>query len=290
MSHNELTEETEYLAESSTTCPGEDDVLNRSIVEENSTLLSKNIDKHSNGKLTERAEESNNCFRNEEYNENCEKTLQSKMEKNLYPNVLISPSRDHSDIDTDEEDFQMRKMTNHKRNDSGQGSSITDASLNTIQNDLKRLDLTDEEIQGVESDENSCNNLTDSPRALMPCQNPNGRATNNFLDNDDSDILSNIEDGTESALPKARFSASGKSTRLCPDSAASASFDEKDFTDIPLDSPGNKQNMNTYVPRPGLQGGSATSDSTDDLRKPSVTDTKTQSGFRYFSNHMYIHY
>ncbi|XP_065071299.1 TBC1 domain family member 12-like isoform X2 [Rhopilema esculentum] len=176
----------------------------------------------------------------------------------------------------------MRKMTNHKRNDSGQGSSITDASLNTIQNDLKRLDLTDEEIHGVESDENSCNNLTDSPRTLIPCQNPNSGVTNNCLDNDASDTLSNLEDGMESALPKARFSVSGKSTRLGPDSAASASFDEKDFTDIPLDSPGNKQNMNTYAPRPGLQGGSATSDSTDDLRKPSVTDTKTKSGFRLF--------
>ena len=202
-------------------------------------------------------------------------------EKNLYPNVLISPSRDHSDIDTDEEDFQVRNTTSHKRNDSGQGSSIIDSNVNTIQSELKRLELNDEEIPGGDFGGTVADDVSvEFPQKSLDTPSSHSEPItlkSVKLDTDVTEILGDAKN----ALPKPRTS-SGINVSSPVTDVASSSFDDNDFTDIPLDSPGNKQNLNTFAPRlrSGSQGGSVSSEGSDGLHKPNVTDTKPKSGFR----------
>lgn len=267
--------ETECLASSENSSNKDDDALNVSPVEEDSSLLTSNKDKAITGETENPLPKyDNNDYKQEAVDGVNKENSSPKVEKNLYPNILISGSRDHSDIDTDEEDFQMRNLTSHKRNDSGQGSSITDSCTGVVQSDLKRLDLTDEESLAVDSTETSLENGTPVLGSGVPTKEFSS------IDDDVAQILSKIPGGTEEVLGKVRTATLVQNSQGTADANVNASFDENDFTDIPLDSPGTKQNLNTYAPRAGLQGGSTSPDLSDDLRKPCVTDTKSKSGFR----------
>lgn len=276
--------ETECLATSEQSNK-EDDALNTSHVEEGSLLLTDGKEKCLNVDSERQLQIHDGSHYEREPTDDVRKDIiQPKIDKNLYPNVLISGSRDHSDIDTDEEDFQMRNSASHQRNDSGQGSSITDASVNTVTNELRRLDLTDEESVAADSPEASLDNmLVDKVHGSMQSkifETPTKELCPVDLDENVAEILSKIPGEPDEMLGKSRSANHVKGTKNVSSATTDVNFDENDFTDIPLDSPGAKQNLNTYAPRPGLSGESTTPDSSDDLRKPSVTDTKSKSGFR----------
>ena len=285
MTEEDFSTETEHLASSEHGHNKDDDPLSTSCVEEGSSLLKNKNEKFVNGNTDSESHNHDDGHYEDETGKSLkEDTVQSRVEKNLYPNVLISASRDHSDIDTDEEDFQMRNAATHKRNDSGQGSSITDSSANTFQNDFKRLDLTDEESLAADSPENSLDNAVPDGTQNQSENSGQNTPTRDFstvdLDDNVAEIFNKIQEGTDEVLSKARSSTLVANPATNVDASPTSKFDEKDFIDIPLDSPGAKQNLNTYAPRPGLHGGSTSPDLSDDLKKPSVTDTKSKSGFR----------
>ena len=291
MTEEDLYTETEHLASNEHGHNKEEEILNTSFVgfvEEDSSLLTARkancVSEHSEVQ----PHNQNGSVYEDEVETICKATdgLRLRVEKNLYPNVLISTSRDHSDIDSDEEDFQMREAANHRRNDSGQGSSITESNANTNQGDLKKFDLTDEESLVADKNENSTDSIvSDQIHGLGQGKTALSETpTKNFssidLDDNVTEILNEIQEGSDEVFSKARSSTLLGNTASVTDGPLNSNFDEKSFTDIPLDSPGTKQNLNTYAPRPGLPGGSTSLDVSDDLKKPSVTDTKSKSGFR----------
>eukprot|EP00794_Sanderia_malayensis_P005458 gene5458-6141_t len=205
-------------------------------------------------------------------------------ERNLYPNVLVSPSRDHSDIDTDEEDFQLRNFSHHRRNDSGQGSSITDTSINC--NDFKKIDLNDDLPDAEISTEE--NDMLESE--LVSKQK--GKSTNQSvvvggysklpdLDKNVTEVLSKIEEGSAGVLSKTRGSSVLSVKNNLSETALNPELDETDFTDIPLNSPANKGHMNTYAPM-RTDDSSNENEVMGDLRKPSITDNQPKSGLKLF--------
>ena len=282
MSEEDLIVESEHLSSVDGAFPANG---RKSSSAEDASLLSEKLQKISGQDSVEECYKEDDCFHDDK--ENNEHNPQLKQhEKNLYPNVLISPSRDHSDIDTDEEDFQMRNTTtSHKRNDSGQGSSITDSNVNTIQSELKRLELNDEEIPGGDFGGTVADSVSveftqetlDSPSSHPESMSLTMTLKSVELDTDVTEILGDAKN----VLPKPRTS-SGINVSSPVTDVAGSSFDDNDFTDIPLDSPGNKQNLNTFAPRlrSSSQGGSNSSEGSDGLHKPNVTDTKPKSGFR----------
>jgi hypothetical protein len=69
------------------------------------------------------------------------KDVKRTLHANLYPNVVVNQSNDGSDIDSDEEDFHLRM---HRRNDSGQGSSVeTSSTVSTNQAELYQVELNE---------------------------------------------------------------------------------------------------------------------------------------------------
>jgi len=289
MTEESLFTETEHIAINVSGQSKDEEMLNTSCVEEDISLLTVKSEKY--------AAESPGVQTHGLGSDHCEEevgslvkmdAVQCRVEKNLYPNVLISASRDHSDIDSDEEDYRMRKAASHRRNDSGQGSSITDSSVNTCQADFKKLDLTDEESIGVDISENSTENANSDTTQHLDLNRVNGSETptRDFtsinLDDNVAEILNKMQEENDSVLSKARSSTLLGNAATVTDGSQNSHFDEQSFIDIPLDSPGTKQNLNTYAPRPGLHGGSTSPDLSDDLKKPSVTDTKSKSGFRLF--------
>ena len=291
MTEEDLYTETEHLASNEHGHNKEEEVLNTSFVgfveEDSSLLTAKKANFVSENSEVQPHNQNGNIYE-DEMEAVCKVVdgLQLRVEKNLYPNVLISTSRDHSDIDSDEEDFQMREAASHRRNDSGQGSSITESSANTCQGDLKKHDLTDEESLVTDKNENSTDSIVsdlvhglDQSKATL-LETPAKDFSSVDLDDSVTEILNEIQEGSDEVFSKARSSTLVANTASVTDASVSSNFDEKNFIDIPLDSPGTKQNLNTYAPRPGLPGGSASLDMSDDLKKPSVTDTKSKSGFR----------
>ena len=286
MTDDDLYTETEYLASNDHGHHKDEDMLNTSWVEEDSSLLTAKKEKYVNEEPKVQPQNHNNSHSEDEV-EHGSKTndLQLRVQKNLYPNVLVSASRDHSDIDSDEEDFQMRQAASHRRNDSGQGSSITESNMAGCQGDFKRPYLTDEESIVADSSENSIENVMPEARQRLDhcgtagLETPAKEFSSINLDENVAEILNKIQEGSDEVLSKARSSTLLASTNVT-DGSLNSTFDEQSFIDIPLDSPGMKQNLNTYAPRPGLPGGSASTDLSDDLKKPSVTDTKSKPGFR----------
>ena len=207
--------------------------------------------------------------------------LTSTKKRNLYPNVLISPSRDQSDIDTDEEDFQLRASSNHKRNDSGQGSSITDNC-----SELKKIDLNDDENHQDSEEHSEEGNCVNAKVCTKGAAKPDDASFTPVipktpeLDVNLTDVLSKFQEGSEEVLSKARTNSILNVKNAMNDSATNSAFDETDFTDIPLDSPGNKSHMNTYAPRVAACNDSEGQIVSGDLKKPAITDTKRKSALR----------
>lgn len=277
MSEEDLIIESEHLSSVGRGFPASD---RKSSSAEDASLLLGKLQKVPGQDSIEGCYKDDDCFPDDKENDEHLSQLKQQ-EKNLYPNVLISPSRDHSDIDTDEEDFQMRSTTSHKRNDSGQGSSITDSNVSTIQSELKRLELNDEETPSCDFGGIVANDVSvEFPQKTV--DTPSSLSESSTLKSVDLDTdVTEILRDAKNVLPKPRASSVINVSSPVTD-VASSSFDDNDFTDIPLDSPGNKQNLNTFAPRlrSGSQGGNVSSEGSDGLHKPNVTDTKPKSGFR----------
>ena len=157
--------------------------------------------------------------------------------KHLYPQVLVQGSHEFSDIDSDEEDFQLRR---HRKNDSGQGSSVETSSLKSNPpHDFYQVDV---------NYESSLNN-----------------ADNESLDH----VLNDSDFSLNDPLPTTRRHSS-LTTRT---DGTKNLLSNSSFTDIPLNGPSNKA-VNTYTP-PISQGKETLE---PPLKPPSVTDVPSKQG------------
>eukprot|EP00111_Clytia_hemisphaerica_P016153 TCONS_00047804-protein len=164
--------------------------------------------------------------------------------KHLYPQVLVQGSHEFSDIDSDEEDFQLRR---HRKNDSGQGSSVETSSLKSNPHDFYQVDISFDETL-------DCNSIEDS------------EALDHVL-NDPDFSLNNI------AQSHQRRHSSFTSRRTVD---LSNEDSEIDFTDIPLNTPSPAKAVNTYTPSNEQQ---LLPSSQTPLKPPSVMDTPPKQGF-----------
>ena len=143
-------------------------------------------------------------------------TLSSKF-KHLYPEVVVQSVNDLSDLDSDEEDFQLRM---HRKNDSGQGSSVETSSLKSSgTQELYQVDI----------------NFHGSNEHAEACSNSNTDILNNVLD--DSDLsLDETFSRRHSSITSRIQEFDGR-------------VEDTNFTDIPLNTPSPaRQALNTYTP------------------------------------------
>ncbi len=263
------------LDTSSTELNGVSNIL--SPEEENNSLLSKSFGNSSDLKVNA----VDMKFYNTDGNMLEKGEASPKLERNLYPNVLVSASREQSDIDSDEDDYQLRNCSNPRTNDSGQGSSITDNSITC--NDFKKIDLHDDEnspdddINDVDVRINQTINEEDSLSNMLATSTSKAPE----LDKNVKEVLSKIQEGTEVALSRSRTSSILTMKNTLSEVVSKSKFDDTDFTDIPLNSPGNKPHVNTYAPRTDLPSSDEGQNSSGDLPKPSITDAKPKSGLKY---------
>ena len=193
--------------------------------------------------------------------------------RNLYPNVLVSPSNDHPDIDSDEEDFQLQNhFSNHKRTDSGRGSSIVDLNINIPCTDFKSVHLN-------ESAKNDCSSDSLGDSALSTPEHFKDASPVADFDQSVVDVLKEIEEGSEETLLRNRTSSivSRKRTSTV-DVPDNVSLDETDFTEVPLNSPACRP-LNTFAPRSGTKPNTR-SESKDLITKPTITDANPKASLR----------
>ena len=176
-----------------------------------------------------------NCLQNDKDKQNF---------KHLYPQVLVQGSHEFSDIDSDEEDFELR---HHRKSDSGQGSSVETSSLKSNPHDIFQVDISFEEKQDYDS--------VDETDAL-----------DHVLNDSEFSIIDSQQQGTSR-----RHSSITK--RTLDSKENSGSFD---FTDVPLNTPSPAKAMNSYTPSKAPQSPSS---SLTPLKPPSVTDTPPKQGY-----------
>lgn len=171
--------------------------------------------------------------------------------KNLYPYVVVNPSHEAIDIDSDEEDYQLRMCRN---NDSGQGSSVETSSIKS----------TTHESFHVET-------ITDTSQNNSRIKKDD---TKSKLDNNIIDVLQDIDLSAEPSLPVHRTSSF--ISRNIPE--GNAKITNSNFTDIPLNPPSPSKMLNTYTPPKN------SSDHIDGLshehpfKAPAVMDTPPKTG------------
>ena len=169
--------------------------------------------------------------------------------KHLYPQVLVQGSHEFSDIDSDEEDFELR---HHRKSDSGQGSSVETSSLKSNPHDFFQVDISFDEKQDYDSiDEND--------------------ALDHVLKDSEFSMSDSQQQGTSR-----RHSSLTKRTNMIVDSKENSGSFGTDFTDIPLNTPSPAKAVNSYTPSKAPQSPSS---SLTPLKPPSVTDTPPKQGY-----------
>lgn len=165
--------------------------------------------------------------------------------KHLYPNVVVQNPNDLSDVDSDEEDFQLRM---HNKCDSGQGSSVETSSLKSGTQDFYQVDIRLDDSSGVSS---------------------NAGVDNEILDNvlDDSDLAINETFTRRHSSITSRIQEADKK------------LEEMNFTDIPLNTPNTPSSkrppVNTFTPTSGVLDNNIDNVPSQQaiLKPPTVTDT-----------------
>lgn len=176
-------------------------------------------------------EESDNC--------NCLDDSKERLNgiyKHLYPQVVVQTSQEYSDVDSDEEDFQLR---GHRKNDSGQGSSVETSSLKSNPpHDFYQVDV---------NFENSLNSIE-------------SESLENVLNDSDFSI--------NEPLPVRHSSLSTVRTDAIKNGVSNSNF-----TDIPLNTPSMKA-VNTFTPSHSQEKDPIE----PPLKPPTVTDTPSKQG------------
>ena len=167
--------------------------------------------------------------------------------KHLYPQVLVQGSHEFSDIDSDEEDFELR---HHRKSDSGQGSSVETSSLKSNPHDIFQVDVSFDERQ----DYDFVNE-------------------NDALDHVLKDAEFSLNDPQQQGSK--RHASFTKRTNTIDSIENSCSFGT-DFTDVPLNTPSPVKAVNSYTPSKAPQSPSS---SLTPLKLPSVTDTPPKQGY-----------
>lgn len=150
--------------------------------------------------------------------ENSSKKI-NPLQKHLYPKVVVNISSELSDLDSDEEDFNLRK---YHKSDSGQGSSVETSSLKSN--------------SAVES---LCINTNDKENNYLVNENFDG----NFVDN-----LRDIDLSTEDKLTVLKNNVGPRGSL-----PTTQQLKDSSFTDIPLDGTSNSTSpirpLNTFAPK-----------------------------------------
>ena len=155
---------------------------------------------------------------NEELGSDNKEESNERLSKHLYPQVVVQGSHEFSDIDSDEEDFQLRR---HRKNDSGQGSSVETSSLRSNPtNEFYHVDV-------------SFDKSLDDDHDLIESDN---EAIDNVLN--DSDFSLNEPKQTTS-----RHSSFSRVSEPTPSGDGNPNF-----TDVPLNTPSPSKAVNTYKP------------------------------------------
>ena len=198
---------------------------------------------------------------NDKHNNN---KLNRTNQYHIFPNVVVNPSEEPSDVDTDEEDYHIR-MNN--KSDSGQGSSVETSSLRSnphvLENDYSHNNGT---IHRININKNNIDSSFSANSETASVNSSNIHNLGNVLDEIDLN-------GDENFLPSTRRTSLLRSS---PDSQRKIS--SSSFTDIPLNTPSPPKQVNTFQPSRHLTDGTFNTP----LKSPSITDHQPKTRYEYY--------
>lgn len=204
-----------------------------------------------------------NCYcptNNDKHNNN---KFNQTNQYHIFPNVVVNPSEEPSDLDTDEEDYHIR-MNN--KSDSGQGSSVETSSLRSnphvLENDFSFSNGT---TNRTNIDKNNVGSSFSANSETASVNSSNIHNLENVLD--EIDLNSD-----ENFLPSTRRTSLMRSS---PDSQRKIS--SSSFTDIPLNTPSPPKQVNTFQPSRHFTDGTLNAP----LKSPSITDHQPKTRYDY---------
>ena len=205
-----------------------------------------------------------NCYcptNNDKHNNN---KLNRTNQYHIFPNVVVNPSEEPSDVDTDEEDYHIRI---NNKSDSGQGSSVETSSLRSnphvLENDYS---LNNGTIHRININKNNIDSSFSANSETASVNNSNIHNLENVLDEIDLN-------GDDNFLSSARRTSLMRSS---PDSQRKIS--SSSFTDIPLHTPSPPKQVNTFQPSRSLTDGTFNTP----LKSPSITDHQPKTRYEYY--------
>jgi hypothetical protein len=174
---------------------------------------------------------------NEELDSESKEENNQGFSKHLYPQVVVQSTHEFSDIDSDEEDFRLRR---HRKNDSGQGSSVETSSLKSNPtNEFYHVD--------VSFDETLDDDMLES----------------------DNEAIDNVLNDSDFALNKPKQTTNRHSSFSRVSESLPSEDGNPNFTDVPLNSLSPSKTVNTYMPS---NLGHEKVSIEPPLKPPSVTD------------------